>query len=504
LRFSDEKSFSAWMIAPLGIPERTLANRAGEPVPPYMSILIPTFWVDQDLGWTDVYRPVSTHNFINDQQSEVMRWMLGVQQKHQPVDNSAFVRAKERLESVREQIAIKRNTIQALEPDVGPERGPAALNALLSRKSAVLEELRSHSSVLESLAQSSSALDLRLAELAQQRDAARYTVSTAERRLEDIQRSGQEIEAGVEILEMNEVAADAFRIFCGNESCQFFRRPEESYGRQLLYLKDQMKDFEVSSKSLALELESLRAVAKDAEQRLRQALEEKQRVIAPTAGGTIIPVIEAITKELSDVSLRLDRAQLIAREESRLEAFVDLALRYEEEVKQLRPGRGAGSDLTRLGDARAVFLSSFQGWLDSLSAQNIPRPIVVDDDLKVLLGSERFSENSSQSGSTRTRIVLALHAALIETSLKIHGYHPGFLVLDTPRQHELHSEDLAAFVRRFQEMSQREAVPVQIVIAATEQIAGVGALNEEIWRPILGTPGEPRYFGPREMAPLDR
>src|SRR3954470_15124769 len=31
LRLSDEKSFSAWMIGALGIPERTLANRAGEP-----------------------------------------------------------------------------------------------------------------------------------------------------------------------------------------------------------------------------------------------------------------------------------------------------------------------------------------------------------------------------------------------------------------------------------------------------------------------------------------
>jgi hypothetical protein len=206
-----------------------------------MSVLLPTFWVDQDLGWADIYRPISTHNFVNDQQSEVMRWMLGIPQKHRPVDNSAFARAKERLESVREQIGIRRNTIDALQSDVGPDRGLAAREALLSRKSAALENLRSHSSVLESLAQSSSALDLRLAELAQQRDGARHAIGGAERRLADIRRSGQEIEASIEVLEMNEVAADAFRILCGNESCQFFRRPEESYGRQLLYLKDQRK-----------------------------------------------------------------------------------------------------------------------------------------------------------------------------------------------------------------------------------------------------------------------
>ena len=494
--FSDEKSFSAWIIGPLGIPERYLAARTGNPVPPYMSVLLPTFFVDQDLGWADIYRPISTHNFVNDQQSEVVRWMLGVPQKHRPVDNSAFARAKERLESVREQIAIRRNTIEALQSDVGPERGPAAREALLSRKNAVLEELRSHSSALESLAQSSSALDLRLAQLAQQREAARYAASTAERRLADIRRSGQEIEASIEVLEMNEVAADAFRILCGNESCQFFRRPEESYGRQLLYLKDQMKDFEVSSTSLALELDTLRTAVTEAEQRFQQALEEKQKVLAPTVGGAIVPIIEGITKELSDVSLRLDRAELIAREETRLNALIDLALKYEEEVRQLRPGRGAGGDITRLGDARAIFVSTVQGWLDILHAQNIPKPITVDDDLKISLGSERFSENSSQSGSTRTRIVLALHAALIETSLRTSGYHPGFLVLDTPRQHELHAEDLAAFVRRFQEMSRAETVPVQLIIAAKDQIVGVGGPNDEVFRPIYGSPEEPRYFGP--------
>ncbi len=66
-RFSEEKGFSSWLIERLGIPERKLADRTMGVVSPYMSVLIPIFWVDQDLGWRNLYSPLSTHNFVKDQ-----------------------------------------------------------------------------------------------------------------------------------------------------------------------------------------------------------------------------------------------------------------------------------------------------------------------------------------------------------------------------------------------------------------------------------------------------
>jgi hypothetical protein len=62
--FSSDREFSSWLIDRLGIPSRTLTDRSGRAVPPYMSLLVPTFWIDQDLGWSDLYCPLSTRNFV--------------------------------------------------------------------------------------------------------------------------------------------------------------------------------------------------------------------------------------------------------------------------------------------------------------------------------------------------------------------------------------------------------------------------------------------------------
>ena len=58
-RVVDQKLFAKWLIDKLDIPYRELSSRAAEPVPPYMSVLTPVFWVDQDLGWKNRLLPSS-------------------------------------------------------------------------------------------------------------------------------------------------------------------------------------------------------------------------------------------------------------------------------------------------------------------------------------------------------------------------------------------------------------------------------------------------------------
>ena len=165
------------------------------------------------------------------------------------------------------------------------------------------------------------------------------------------------------------------------------------------------------------------------------------------------------------------------------------------EIVFQQTARGERSDQTRLTDVRNELGRGYGEWLTTLRAQNIPERIGFDDDLRLHLGDERFSENSPFSGSTRTRIVLAYHAAMVETSLKTGGCHPGFLVLDAPKQHELHAEDLGAFVLRFRDMVASQPTPIQLVIAATEQDFVNENLADAIWRPAFGTQQEPRFFG---------
>ena len=197
------------------------------------------------------------------------------------------------------------------------------------------------------------------------------------------------------------------------------------------------------------------------------------------------------------MNLRLERIGGTAKEQKRFDALIDRAVQLEEEVSQLRPTRGERADQTRLTDVRNELGRCYGEWLTTLRAQNIPERIGFDDDFRLHLGDERFSENSPFSGSTRTRIVLAYHAAMVETSLKTGGCHPGFLVLDAPKQHELHAEDLGAFVRRFRDMVASQPIPVQLVIAATEQDFVDEKLADALWRPAFGTRDEPRFLGAR-------
>jgi hypothetical protein len=133
--------------------------------------------------------------------------------------------------------------------------------------------------------------------------------------------------------------------------------------------------------------------------------------------------------------------------------------------------------------------------LKVLNTQNMPEKIWFDEDIRLNLGDERFSENSPFKGSTRTRIVLAYHASVVETSLKKDGYHPPFLILDTPKQHELHAADLAAFVTRFEEMVFERKKAFQLVIGATEEDFVAKTASGVFWRPRFGSADEPRFLG---------
>jgi prefoldin subunit 5 len=453
------------------------------------------FWVDQDLGWRNLYSPLSTHNFVWDQQDEVSRWVLGVPAKHLPMDKTAFAEAKQRLASLTEQVSIKRKTIEALNREIGADSRSESRERLVKRRESLLAELERNNSALETLVKSTLSLDNKVDEAKRARDGIKFALNSAERRIVELRRLGEELKSEVSILETNEIAADAFRVFCGNETCQFFRRPEESYGRQLLYLKDQLKDFQSSFTTMEQDIGSLRSDLNESEKQLRDAIQERQLNVSKLPSAQIVPVIDAITRELSDINLRLEKIDSRLAEQKRFEAIIESTLKQEEEVKRLTPTGRGNTDRTRLNEIRETLTTCFKEWLRVLNTPNMPEKIWFDDDIKLNLGDERFSENSPFKGSTRTRIVLAYHASVVETSLKKDGNHPPFLILDTPKQHELHAADLAAFVIRFEEMVVERKKAFQLVIGATEEDFVAKTASSVFWRPRFGTADEPRFLG---------
>ncbi len=502
LRFSQEAAFSDWTLDRLSLPPRMFASKNGsEPVQGYTSVLLPVIFVDQDFGWMDLYPSPKTHDFIKDQREEVLRWVLGVAPKRPPVDKRKFEDAKVQLGGTKDQIAFKRRAMEALVREIGADAQPKAREALAARRDRLLAELASANSVLETIAKAGTQFDAQVRDSCALRDGLQLRLMTSARRRAEILRVRDELSSEVEILETNEIAAEAFRTLCSNDTCGFFRRPEESYGRRLLYLKDQLKDFETSSVAVEQELAHIGTQLQEAEAAARAALGSKTNALEGTQSEQTVRAIDALTRELSEVNVRLDRIDRIGKERAQLEALINRALKEEEEVRELQPhGGGARPEDARLLDCRALLAKTMLEWLTVLNTQNLPREVHFDDEVRLQIGGRPFSPGTA-SGSTRTRVILSYHAAVVETSLRLGGNHPRFLILDAPKQQELHARDLANFVAKFYALSKAHGNAMQLVIGATDPAIVPNGCADAIWQPQFGAKAQPRFLARAGEAP---
>ena len=495
VEYDNAADFSKALIKLFGIENRSFPTKDSSVSPTYTDLLIPMFWIDQDLGWRDLYCPLWNKNFVKDQAEEIIRLLLNLPGRNAAVDKHEYVEALARAESAKQQVEIKRQVVEAIEKDLSSFGPIRTSEELFNRKAQLSADLRSKTSVLEALSTKDSALDELISDRRSERDGALFSHQAAVRRLEELKTYGKTLDAQVAIVETNEIAADAFRILCGSQTCQFFRSPEESYGRRVLYIKDQMKDFETSLALLRRETERLRTKADESEASFRQALEQKRRQALAASGQEIVDEVDRITKEFASISAQLLQTERLEEERGKFVKLVDLSVNTESAAQKLRPTRGAGRDDTSTWDAATELTELFESWLSTLKTPNLPTQKRFDDHFDLFMGGIKFTEGSPIGGSTRTRVVLAFHAALIELSIKRGGSHPPILVLDTPKQHELDTENLRAFVNRFVEIGKKYKVDLQLVVAAKELEFLDPVEGAVVWRPFWGTGDDARFFG---------
>jgi hypothetical protein len=494
-RFQDERSLSEWVLQRLGIPPRQLVGLNGDATIPYLAVLGPAFIVDQDVGWSAPYVPHEQHKFVRDQRQEIWRLLLGVPQKNAVSPRSSLDEAAAELEALEYAVSARRRGVERLTREVGDDVRAEALDELSARYETLKRQMLDATNVVEGLYREESILDLQIRECAERRDALRNQLSTLQRRRAQLVGVEGEVLAEVEALEQNEVAAQAFRSLCASDACQFFRQPEDSYGRRVLYLKDQLKDFSSGSHQIARELLRVETELANEERQIQNLLELKKASLQETAGGEAVAGIQAVSIQLSDVSVRLDRLRRINEERRQLAELIERMFRMQERVAELKPSRGR-RDNSRLLDARAHLAKSFNEWIVALKTPNVAADARVDDQLRVWLGAEKFDSKISHSGSTRTKLVLAFHAALLEACLAMQGAYPHLLILDAPRQHELTSSDVRAFVQNFRAMAQRFNSRVQLVLSATDIDVVEQGDGVVIWRPAFEVDDGYRYLGP--------
>lgn len=494
-KFSDEREFSEWVLPRLGLEVRDLLTMQGTPTPGYLSVVGPALFIDQDTGWAEVYAPLRAR-FIKDQREEVVRWVLGLPTKNAVVDKSIFEKAKRDLNRLTLQLEGKRDVLQALAAELAQDATPGAAEELENRESAVAARLRDLSSVLEGIASSKSALDDTVADAVGRRDAARFDAENAKRRLTTVAAARADVEAEVAALEQNEVAAEVFRTLCGSENCRFFRQPEESYGRRLLFLKDQLKDFESADGAIQQEVSNLVETLKAAQEDVDRAVDEKRKSIGDERGG-LVDEVTSLADELSKLRLRVGRIAQLQQHREQFEALLKRQAEAQDRVNELRPARGKGVP-PRVLDARAALADTFNQWLVTLRTPNVTPDAVFDEDFRLVLGGERFTSGSALSGSTRTRVVLAYHASLYEAAIRLGNRPPQVLVLDAPKQHELDPQDIQAFVSRFAKVMADGNAECQLIFSAVGSDVVSDDVGATVWKPTFEMADEPRYLGPHD------
>jgi prefoldin subunit 5 len=482
--YSSPAEFLSWFARVHGAQPRKLTSKSREEAALYPSVFYPLFWVDQDRGWTTAYSVPPERNFILDQRQEVIRFALGLPERHPFRSREELDSVRRALERAEKALELQRFLLERMRSAGEPldlEREAEARR----RRELLREELRANEVVVESVRTISSRYDAEIEELESSRQTATTELAVVERQRTQLHLSLTQIEGEIEVLTANVQASELLRQFCDNPSCSLFLQSAESYGRALLFMKDQIKDLNTADKGIA-------RAAGEADRRLQMLSENlvarraaRQAAIARSDVAEASSRLSQVTRELVAVELYLARLEQYRAEISKLENQLDRKEELSRRVAELRLAPGK-RESPHVADARASLSARMSEWLQVLGARNLGAAATFDEGFSPHVGGSEFTATSHQSGSSRTRIVLAFHAAILEVSLDLGGNHPGILILDAPKQHELAQRDFEAYVARMRDVSRRHQGAVQMVFSMAH-ISVDPADGDVVWLPKFDT-----------------
>ena len=283
-------------------------------------------------------------------------------------------------------------------------------------------------------------------------------------RIDGFEKIRNEIEIEINTLSLNEEARRLFSSFediCSNKNCGLFLGSSESYGKNLLYLKDQVKDLQRNTVTQNTRVEFLQAQTVSIKNEIG-ALESKRSEISVGEGSE--GIIEATGELTRRIIVLQKEKQTVDELEEQENAYIQLLNERERIQNDLASlsGSASSSDL-RLIEIRSELRERIKYWLDVLRTKNVSREILVDNDFGVLFGEEKISQ---LKGSTLLRVILAVHTAFFEIYTKGPVNKFRFLILDTPRQQDIEAADLANYIGELKKLA--VANEAQIIFSTTE------------------------------------
>lgn len=487
-----ESSFSVALFQLLGLKPPRLVSTRGEETKPYIATLLPLFYLIQGHGYSTAYRAPNSSSFIMDQFAEMVRFAFGLNPKHSFEIKKSLIEEKSALEAqTRKIVAIQR----VLEYQRRGVDDSDANQAALQRSS---ENLTQQVDALRASVDSRGSASSTLTEMLRQKDvqirATQVELFELQNRVAGIETIRAEIDGEVKTLSLNEEARGVFTSFqeiCRAPNCGLFLGSAESYGKNLLYLKDQIKDLERNSQRAEVRVEQLA-------ERLEELGAERQTLVksleSPNTSGAdqLVTAVQALTRQLFGIQSELAQISGLKDERSKLFKLEQERDRIQDRIEELT---STGKADHAFNDLRRKLRELTVKWMDMLDTTSVSRNVDIDLNLRFTFGGETLETiGSGGTSSTTSRLVLAIHAALLEAYLADKTRPFRFIILDTPKQDELHTADLARYLTELERMC--EASDAQLVFSSTEYDHPT-ARQDKRWLPKYRGPEKPMYLGRR-------
>lgn len=475
-KFFNEADYSSYIFDWLGLETKNLVSTSRTKTPPYLSTLLPFFYINQDKGYSRIYS--SERSFIKDQFSEMIRILFGLPVKNSFDEKKEKIIAQENLELLDKQVEEYNRKYESakLILDTNIKRNAEEIRSEIDNLEKEIEFLKSQGSHKEEALQAiDKIISLNMTNISR----INQEISEKNSRISGIKSIIDEINAEIETLTLNESARRVFlsiEEICSSSTCQLFSASSDSYAKNLLYLKDQIKDLK-RNKDLDLNnIEDLKFKKNIFEKSIEDLIFKRKEVIEKSEINSILEAISelkntifSLNDQLNDIE-KIDYLQdnLLKLKNRRNKAF-ELYSSLSKSEKTTIP-----SVLKIKSELRTLLIK----WLNVLRTKNISLDISFSNDFMPILGSESIN---SLTGSTLTRAVLAFHASIMELLFKNNRGSFGFLIFDTPKQHEIHNIDLDNYIQELKKLCQEYSIQV---IFSTTEYDYIGDGQDSKWTPV--------------------
>lgn len=409
----------------------------------------------------------------------MLRVIFGLPERNSFISKKELIDAEAQLEYLDKVLVVQRREVELARSEINVNRKLEDIDLAISNLNRELSDLKDDSNnkndALSSMNVLISSHKKRIRILNDELD-------DINRRKISLAKIKDEINIEINTLNINEEAKRVFRSFkeiCPSDGCKMFSQSSESYGKNLLYLRDQIKDIERNIELDSHSVDKIKSELDTTKKLIEEILEIRDQIAKSEGISSIVETISIITANIFTLQLEKSELQKVGMLEEKYFENLNKRELAQDRVETLKKGKGIIPRVTKLKiDLKLAYIK----WLEILNTLNIDKNITFKDDFYPNLGSEVLTQ---LKGSTRVRAILAYKAALVELMCVGDKMPFKFIIFDTPKQHETHYEDIDKFMNELKVLSMKYGF--QVVFSSTEY-KYVGDSNDMIWEPKF--PGE--------------